>query len=47
MAALLLAKPRPGIGAANRTGPIVAVGTDKGERTIAEAAVARHRQFKR
>ena len=36
-----------GKGAANRTGPIVTVGTDRVERTIVEVAVARHRQFKR
>ncbi len=34
-------------GAANRTAPIVAAGTDKAERTRAAAAVARHGQFKR
>ena len=33
-----------GIGAANRTTPIVAVGTDIIERTIAVVAVARHGQ---
>ena len=33
-----------GTGAANRTRPIVAVGTDIVERTIAVVAVARHRQ---
>ena len=33
------------IGAANRTAPIVAVGTDS-EATIAEEAVARHGQLK-
>jgi len=33
-----------GIGAANRTRPIVAVGADIVERTIAVFAVARHRQ---
>lgn len=32
------------IGAANRTAPIVAVGTDIVERTIAVVAVARHGQ---
>ncbi len=36
-----------GIGAANRTRPIAADGTDIAERTIAAVAVARHRQFKR
>ena len=36
-----------GIGAANRTRPIEADGTDTVERTIAVIAVARHRQFKR
>ena len=36
-----------GIGAANRTGPIVAEGTDNVERTTAVGAEARHRQFKR
>ncbi len=35
------------IGAANRTAPIVAVGTDLEERTITAAASARHGQFKR
>lgn len=35
------------IGAANRTAPVVAEGTDIGERTIVEAAEARHGQFKR
>ena len=35
------------IGAANRTAPIEAVGTDIVERTKAEDAVARHGQFKR
>ncbi len=35
------------IGAANRTAPIDAVGTDTVERTIAVEAVARHGQFKR
>ena len=34
------------IGAANRTAPIVAAGTDTAERTTAEAAAARHGQFK-
>ncbi len=34
-------------GTANRTAPIVAVRTDRAERTIAVAAVARHGQFKR
>ena len=34
------------IGAANRTAPIVAVGTDIAERTITVVAVARHGQFK-
>ena len=33
--------------ATNRTAPIAADGTDIEERTIAVAAVARHRQFKR
>ena len=33
-------------GAANRTAPIVAVGTDIVERTITVVAVARHGQFK-
>ena len=33
--------------ATNRTAPIAAEGTDTEERTIAEAAVARHGQFKR
>ncbi len=36
-----------GDGAINRTAPIVAVGPHKEERTIAEAAVARHGQFQR
>lgn len=35
-----------GAGAINRTAPIVAVGTDSVERTIAEVAAARHGQFK-
>ena len=35
------------IGAANRTAPIAAAGTDIVERTIAEVAEARHGQFKR
>jgi hypothetical protein len=35
------------IGAANRTAPIVADGTDIDERTIAVAAAARQGQFKR
>ena len=34
------------IGAANRTAPIAAVGTDIEERTITGVAVARHGQFK-
>jgi hypothetical protein len=34
-------------GAANRTAPIDAAGTDTEERTIAADAVARHGQFKR
>ena len=34
------------VSATNRTAPIVAVGTDIAERTIAEAAAARHGQFK-
>ena len=34
------------VSATNRTAPIVAVGTDIVERTIAAAAVARHGQFK-
>lgn len=34
-------------GAANRTAPIAAEGTDIEERTIAAEAVARHGQFKR
>lgn len=34
-------------GAANRTAPIDAAGTDTVERTTAEVAVARHGQFKR
>ena len=34
-------------GTANRTAPIVAVGTDIAERTIAEVAVACNGQFKR
>ena len=34
------------IGAANRTAPIVADGTDIVERTITVEAVARHGQFK-
>lgn len=34
------------IGAANRTAPIEAVGTDIAERTIAAVAVARQGQFK-
>ena len=33
------------IGAANRTAPIEAAGTDIGERTIIAEAVARHGQF--
>ena len=33
-------------GAANRTAPIVAVGTDIAERTIAAEAAARHGQLK-
>ena len=36
-----------GTGAANRTRPIEAEGTDIEERTKAGEAVARHRQFKR
>ncbi len=35
------------IGAANRTAPVEAAGTDIDERTIAGVAVARHGQFKR
>ena len=35
------------VSATNRTAPIVAEGTDIGERTIAAVAVARHGQFKR
>ncbi len=34
-------------GAANRTAPVVAVGTNSAERTIAAVAVARHGQLKR
>ena len=36
-----------GVGAINRTAPIVAVGPHTEERTIAVAAAARHGQFQR